>query len=83
MTFVNVLTLLYLKSLAEGHAYRYVQFHQLRPCIKRIREQKVECKERGLRLDIYDNASSRGRIVYLGYAEEEPEGIQKALQETC
>jgi hypothetical protein len=67
MTFVKVLALLYLKSLAKflghcpflqykllcyedkGHAYRYVQFHQLRPYIKRIREQKLEGKERGLR----------------------------------
>ena len=36
-----------------------------------------------IRFDIDNKASSRGLIVYKGYAEEQPEGRQTTLLEVC
>ena len=41
----------------------------------------VKYKGYRVRFDIDDKASSRGCLVYLGYAEEEPQGHQATLLE--
>jgi hypothetical protein len=41
----------------------------------------VKYKGYRVRFDIDDKASSRGCLVYLGYAEEEPQGRQLSLLE--
>jgi len=41
----------------------------------------VKYKGYRVRFDIDDKASSRGCLVYLGYAEEEPQGRQLSLME--
>jgi hypothetical protein len=41
----------------------------------------VKYKGYRVRFDIDDKASSRGCLVYLGYAEEEPQGRQATLLE--
>ena len=41
----------------------------------------VRYKGYRIRFDIDDKASSRGLIVYMGYAEEEPTSVQKTLLE--
>jgi hypothetical protein len=43
----------------------------------------VRYKGYRIRFDIDDKASSRGCLVYLGYAEEEPKSVQKSLLEVC
>ena len=43
----------------------------------------VKYKGYRIRFDIDDKASSRGCLVYLGYAEEQPEGRQTTLLEVC
>jgi hypothetical protein len=43
----------------------------------------VKYKGYRIRFDIDDKASSRGCLVYLGYAEEQPEGRQLSLLEVC
>jgi len=43
----------------------------------------VKYKGYRIRFDIDDKASSRGCLVYLGYAEEEPKGGQLSLLEVC
>ena len=43
----------------------------------------VRYKGYKIRFDINDKASSRGCLVYLGYAEEEPKSVQKSLLEVC
>ena len=43
----------------------------------------VRYKGYRVRFDIDDKASSRGCLVYLGYAEEEPKGRQLNILEVC
>jgi hypothetical protein len=43
----------------------------------------VRYKGYRIRFDIDDKASSRSCLVYLGYAEEQPEGRQLSLLEVC
>jgi hypothetical protein len=43
----------------------------------------VRYKGYKIRFDIDDKASSRGCLVYLGYALEEPKSVQTTILEVC
>jgi len=82
-----------IKFRVEESLKALMQDPEFRQRIIRAYEQQVEAnhgwgftvryKGYRIRFDIDDKASTRGCLVYLGYAEEEPKGRQLNLWETC
>ena len=81
------------KFRVEESLKALMQDPEFRQRIIRAHEQQVEAnygwgftvryKDYRIRFEIDDKASSRGCLVYLGYAVEEPQGRQLSLLEVC